>query len=211
MFSGIVEGTACVICVEKKGEGKEILLSFPKRLRDVKVGDSISVNGVCLTVTSKREKKNQTIMKFDLSPETLSRSNLKFIKEGDFVNFERALRLNQGISGHLVQGHVLSTLKIVEISRKNQESEFLRFGFEIKPEIRKYVIEKSFVAIDGISLTVSEIKDESVFFVDIIPTTLKLTNLRFRKEGDEVNFEPDIIVKTVVDTLERGLVQVGKK
>ncbi|GBD03877.1 Riboflavin synthase [bacterium HR19] len=191
MFSGIVETTGEVVDVKYlNGGGRQITVSVNFNF---KKGESVSINGVCLTVVSSNKNK----VKFDLSPETLRRTNLRNIKVGDRVNVERALKLTDRISGHFVQGHVLTTLKILDIVRFG---EFSRFEFQIKDEIRKYVIEKAFVAIDGVSLTVSEVRAKS-FFADIIPETWKITNLRFRRVGDEVNFEPDIIVKVVADLL----------
>jgi len=195
MFSGIVEGTGKVERVYNFGDGKRIEIRVGKNFR-VKSGESVSINGACLTVVSKKSE----IITFDLSPETLERTNLKFLVPGDLVNIERSLKLSQGISGHIVQGHILTTLKILSIS---EGKEFRRFEFEIKPQVKKYIIHKGFVALDGISLTVSEIKkDGSSFFVDIIPETWKRTNLKAKKVGDEVNFEPDIIVKVIVDVFQ---------
>jgi riboflavin synthase len=191
MFSGIVEATGEVVDIKYlDGGGRQIAISTNFNF---KKGQSVSINGVCLTVVSSSKNK----VKFDLSPETLRRTNLGSIKIGDYVNIERALKLTDRISGHFVQGHVLTTLKILDIVRFG---EFSRFEFQMKDEIRKYIIEKAFVSIDGISLTISEVRENS-FFVDVIPETWKITNLKFRKVGDEVNFEPDIIVKVVADLL----------
>lgn len=206
MFSGIVEGVGKVKKVEDFGEGKRIYVKVWKGFR-VKKGDSVGVNGVCLTLVSAKDDGRTLV--FDLSPETLMRSNLKYLKRGDLVNIEKSLKLSSGVSGHLVQGHVLTTLKILGIY--NSGGKFRRFEFELKPDIKRYVIHKGFVAIDGISLTVSELRKNS-FFVDIIPETWKRTNLKAKKAGDEVNFEPDMIVKVVVDILPDILVCMkGKK
>jgi riboflavin synthase len=192
MFSGIVERTGKVVSIEEKSRGKSIKIYAGKKFR-VKRGESVSVNGACLTVVS---SKNGVIT-FDLSPETLKKTNLSLLCVGDFVNLERSLKLQGRISGHLVQGHVLTTISVNKIEKMGK---FARFEFELKNEIRKYVIEKGFVAIDGISLTVSKIKQKT-FLVDIIPETMRITNLKYRKVGDKVNFEPDMFVKTISDLL----------
>ena len=192
MFSGIVERTGKVVSIEEKGSGKSIKIYAGEKFR-VKRGESVSVNGACLTVVS---SKNGVIT-FDLSPETLKKTNLSLLCVGDFVNLERSLKLQGRISGHLVQGHVLATISVNKIEKMGK---FARFEFELKDEIKKYVIEKGFVAIDGISLTVSKIKQKT-FVVDIIPETMRITNLKYRKVGDKVNFEPDMFVKTISDLL----------
>jgi riboflavin synthase len=192
MFSGIVERTGKVLSFDKN----RIKIYAGKNFR-VKKGESVSVNGACLTVVSSR----QGILLFDLSPETLRRTNLSLVRRGDFVNLERSLKLGAGVSGHIVQGHVLTSILIKGIEKKG---EFARFEFELKEEIEKYIIEKGFVAIDGISLTVSEIKSKT-FVVDIIPETMRVTNLKYKKVGDKVNFEPDFFVKTIADLLPRYL------
>jgi|FaiFalFF_MnMetaG_3_1042247.scaffolds.fasta_scaffold01151_3 riboflavin synthase len=192
MFSGIVERTGKVLSFDKN----RIKIYAGKNFK-VKRGESVSVNGACLTVISSR----QGVLVFDLSPETLKRTNLSSVHPGDFVNLERSLKLGMGVSGHIVQGHVLTSILIKRIERIG---EFAKFEFEIKEEIEKYIIEKGFVAIDGISLTVSEIKAKT-FAVDIIPETMRVTNLKYKKVGDKVNFEPDFFVKTIADILPRYL------
>ncbi|MCS7214060.1 MAG: riboflavin synthase [Candidatus Calescibacterium sp.] len=188
MFSGIVEKVGIVKKIENQGSKIFVGAGF-----SVKRGESVSVNGACLTVVSSKKG----VLEFDLSPETLRRTNLKYCARGSAVNLERSLKLGDRISGHIVQGHILTTLKIISIESSGM---FHRFEFEMKDEVKPYIIHKGYVAIDGISLTVSEILEKS-FLVDIIPETYRITNLRFRKQNDEVNFEPDIIVKTIVDKI----------
>lgn len=191
MFSGIVERTGIVRKIlDLSGGGKKIFVQAPLKVR---LGDSISVNGACLTVCGFKNG----ILEFDLSPETLRRTNLRYCSVGDHLNLERSLKFNGTVSGHLVQGHILTTIKILSIKHKG---DFREFEFEMKNEIKPYIIHKGFVALDGISLTVSEISRRS-FSVQIIPLTYKITNLKFRKENDQVNFEPDMFVKTIVDRL----------
>lgn len=190
MFAGIVERTGVVKAVRDIPGGKKL---FIKAGFNAKRGESVSVNGVCLTVV----RAKNGVLEFDLSQETLKRTNLGSCEIGSHVNLERSLKLGRGISGHMVQGHVLTTIRIISVKKTG---DFHRFEFEMKDDIRNYIVHKGFVAIDGISLTVSEILQES-FVVDIIPETYRITNLRFRKEGDEVNFEPDIVVKVIVDKI----------
>lgn len=201
MFSGIIERTGVITFVRDiEGGGRRITVNAGKNFH-VKRGESVSVNGVCLTVVNVRlsRKRREHEIDFDISPETMRRTNLCMIEKGAHVNLERAIRLSQRISGHFVQGHILTTVKIKNIIRRGK---FARIEFGLKSDIGIYILEKCFVALDGISLTVSEVKEES-FFVDIIPETWRLTNLKFRKIGDELNFEPDIIVGTVVETLKK--------
>ncbi len=200
MFSGIVERTGTVISIyDIEGGGKRIQIDAGRNFH-VKRGESVSVNGVCLTtISTRKNRKNHYQIEFDISPETLKRTNLSYAKKGDKVNLERALRLSDRISGHFVQGHILTTVKIKDIIKRG---DFARFEFELKENIKMYILEKSFVALDGISLTVSEVKGES-FFVDVIPETWRITNLKYKRSGDEINFEPDIIVQSVVETLKR--------
>lgn len=188
MFSGIVEKTGVVKSLVDIPGGKRLTIETDLKVRK---GQSVSVNGVCLTVTRLKSK----ILEFDLSQETIDRTNLKYCTKGTHVNLERALKFGDRVSGHLVQGHVLTTIGIVSIDRRG---DFHRFEFEMKDDIKSYIVHKGSVAIDGISLTVSDVLEKS-FIVDIIPETYRITNLKFRKVGDEVNFEPDMFVKIVVD------------
>lgn len=192
MFSGIVEGTGIVRKIlDFPGGGKKIFVEAPLKVR---LGDSISVNGACLTVCNFKNG----ILEFDLSPETLRITNLRYCSVGDHVNLERSIKFNGTISGHIVQGHILTTTKILSIKHKGN---FHDFEFEMKNDIKPYIIYKGFVALDGISLTVSRISKKS-FSVHVIPLTYKVTNLKFRKENDQVNFEPDIFIRTIVDRLQ---------
>ena len=193
MFSGIVEGTCRVMSVEKFGEGKRISVVFPQGV-ELSSGESVSLNGVCLTVVS----FSGNTATFDLSPETISRTNFKFVKVGDELNFERALKVGDRISGHFVLGHVDTLGEVVEVQKLDK---FRRISVRIPEEFSKYIVFKGSVALDGISLTVSE-KLGNTFKVDIIPETLRRTNIKNWKEGYTPNVEFDIIVKTVRDAVE---------
>ncbi len=151
-------------------------------------GDSVSVNGVCLTVT-----KPAGDISFDISPETMRRTNLGELKIGDRVNLERALRLSDRLGGHIVTGHVDG---VGTIRGKSPVGEYIFYTFESPAEILKYIVKKGSIAVDGISLTVVEL-DSSSFSVAIIPHTLTATNISDKRVGDKVNLEVDIIGKYV--------------
>lgn len=187
MFTGLVEKVGVV---ESLRSGR---LTVKAGFDEVKVGDSIAVNGVCLTVV-KIEKDR---LFFDLSEETLSRSNLKLLKPGDLVNLERALRASDRLGGHILQGHVDFTSPIVELIRRG---EHWSLKVRIKEGYEAYFVEKGSVGIDGISLTINKIEG-SIIHMNIIPHTYENTNLKARKPGDMVNVEVDIIGKYVVGYL----------
>lgn len=189
MFTGLVEGMGKVKELSRFGEDLSISISPLFDMSDLRIGDSVSVDGVCLTVT----QATQGSFRLDVSAETLSRSTLKGIKVGDEVNLERALRLSDRLGGHLVSGHVDGVGKILKKDRQ-QRSWVLRFGIE--ESLLKYVIEKGSVAVDGISLTVNRCDDRS-FEVNVIPQTGKETGILRKKVGDPVNIETDLIGKYV--------------
>jgi riboflavin synthase len=187
MFTGLVEKVGVV---ESLKSGR---LTVRAGFDEVKVGDSIAVNGVCFTVVNIEKDR----LSFDLSEETLSRSNLKFLKPGDIVNLERALRASDRLGGHILQGHVDFTAPIVELIRKG---EHWSLKVRIKEDHEVYFVEKGSVGIDGISLTINKIEG-SIIHMNIIPHTYENTNLKVRKPGDMVNVEIDIIGKYVVNYL----------
>jgi len=185
LFTGIVEELGRVRLLTTSG----ITIGASKVLQETNVGDSIAVNGVCLTVTS----LGNDYLATDLMPETLRRSNLGLLKTGDSVNLERALTLLSRIGGHLVQGHIDGTGKIIN---RNLEQDAVVMRFETTPEIMRYIVRRGFVAVDGISLTVTE-RDERSFTVSLVQHTQMNTTLFGRKTGDTVNIENDIIAKYV--------------
>lgn len=189
MFTGLVEKVGLV---ESLRNGRLIIKAG---FDEVKVGDSIAVNGVCLTVV-KIEKDR---LSFDLSEETLSRSNLKLLKPGDLVNLERALRASDRLGGHILQGHVDFTAPIVELIRRG---EHWSLKVSIKEGYEVYFVEKGSVGIDGISLTINSIEG-GLIHMNIIPYTYENTNLKARRIGDMVNVEVDIIGKYVVNYLSK--------
>ncbi|NPA40747.1 MAG: riboflavin synthase [Aquificae bacterium] len=194
MFTGLVEDLGEVISLRTGSAGG--ILEVKTSLEDIKVGDSVAVNGACLTAVE--IKKNSII--FELSPETLSRTNLKSLKRGELVNLERALRADSRLGGHFVLGHVDFVGKILSFRNLGQHRELV---VEIPPEQEKFFVEKGSVAIDGISLTVNSVENLSIS-INIIPHTYENTNLKFRKAGDGVNVEVDILGKYVVNYLSRA-------
>ena len=185
MFTGIVEEVGRVARVQPKG----LAIEGPKVAADLKVSDSICVNGACLTVTA----MDGDTFRVDVVPETLRRTNLGALRDGDAVNLERPLALSDRLGGHIVQGHVDGTAAISAIA---DDREALMITFRAPPNIMRYVVEKGFVAVDGTSLTVVNCALET-FSVTIIPYTLANTVFASRKVGDPVNIETDIVAKYV--------------
>jgi len=189
MFTGIIEGLGSIIQIAKSDYGMRLTVESDFILDEVKIGDSMSVNGACLTVIKIEGKRFQA----DVSPETLEKTNFKKAKIGERVNLERALRFSDRINGHLVTGHIDGTA-IVKSRRETGNA--IIFSFEISRSLTGYIIKKGSIAIDGISLTINNC-DENNFEVSIIPHTAGLTTIGFKKAGDKVNIETDIIGKYV--------------
>lgn len=190
MFTGLVEGLGRV--KEISPVGGDISLTIEPLFDlsdDIRIGDSISVSGACLTIT----RIEKGIFSVDVSAETLSRSTVGHIKKGDVVNLERALRFTDRLGGHLVSGHVDGVGKMLKIEQA-QRSWRLRIG--IDKDLAKYTIEKGSIAVDGISLTINRC-DETSFEVNIIPQTAKETTILEKMVGDRVNIETDLIGKYV--------------
>jgi len=196
MFTGIVEKTIKVIEVRDGPMFRRLVMEcdWP----DIEHGQSIAINGVCLTVADAAPRR----IGFDVIAETLAKTNLGLLKPGDDVNVERSLCVGDRIDGHFVQGHVDGTAPLVRIV--SNENEF-RLAVEAPAHLAKYIVPKGSVAIDGVSLTVAAVSG-NVFEVALIPTTLKLTTLGTRPIGWPFNLETDILSKTIVNWLEtRGV------
>ncbi len=185
MFTGIVEEIGRVQSVSSGG----LVIRVSRELADLRVSDSISVNGACLTVTSRDEDS----FSVDVVPETLRRTNLGALRAGDPVDLERSLAVDGRFGGHVVQGHVDATGAIESVA---QEGEALLLRFRAPLSIMRYVVEKGFIAVDGVSLTVVDCDDRS-FSVTVIPFTRDNTILGSKAAGDAVNLEADIMAKYV--------------
>ena len=189
MFTGLVENVGVVRELARRGDDAILTVNTSMDLDAVKVGDSIAVSGACLTVVSVADG----CFSADVSAETLTRTILKGIKAGDRVNLERALTLSTPLGGHFVLGHVDCVGHVRERSERSNSN---IFGIEIDEETGRYIVEKGSVAVDGISLTVNRY-EKNRFYVSIIPHTARETTLRFKKAGDKVNVETDILGKYV--------------
>ncbi len=191
MFTGIVEEVGIVSKITNNGMTVKAL----RVLSDVKLGDSIAVNGTCLTAVSFSNSE----FSVDLSPETMRRTSLSQLTEGSRVNLERALSASDRMGGHIVQGHVDATGRITSIK---PDGDSIIFRVRVPKRLDKYIVEKGFVAVDGISLTVVK-RGASSFTLAVIPYTLENTNLAVLSEGDQVNLEADILAKYVESLLAR--------
>lgn len=189
MFTGIVEELGKIMSVKKGAESCQLEISASKVLENTKIGDSIAVNGICLTVTS----LSASSFSADVMAETLRRTSLSSLKSGSFVNLERAMLADGRFGGHIVSGHIDGTGIIKEF--KN-EGNAVWVTVNADMNILKYIVEKGSVAIDGISLTVADVSN-SFFKVSIIPHTQNETTLLMKKTGDKVNLECDVIAKYV--------------
>jgi len=189
MFTGIVEEIGRVHSVIKGAKSAKIMIKAIRVLEGTKLGDSISTNGVCLTVT---EFTSNTFT-VDVMAETMRRSNLHLLSNGDEVNLERALRVGDRLGGHIVSGHIDGMGKIINYEN---EDNAVWVTIEAPSDILRYIVQKGSIAIDGISLTVAYV-DEAVFKVSIIPHTKEVTTLIKKKVGDIVNLECDLVGKYI--------------
>jgi riboflavin synthase len=206
MFTGIVEGVGIVSSIIRSKGGLKISIR-PEFDIELRIGDSLAVNGVCLTVVDSGRG-----VVFEISPETIKNTNLGGLKPRDRVNLERPLRLTDRLGGHIVTGHVDGVGTIMD---KRQEGEYILYTFEVPREILRYIVKKGSVAVDGISLTVTGLNSRS-FSVAIIPHTLAVTNIGDKGIGDKVNIEVDIIGKYIERFMgnrseEQGLMELLKE
>ena len=189
MFSGIIETIGTITAIDHFQEGVRLTLSATIPLAELSIGESICVNGTCLTVTS----MSDTALSFDVSAESLRRTNLGDLTPGDQVNLERSLRLNDRLSGHVVFGHVDG---IGHVKTIQPEGDSFLYTFAIPPELSRYLVEKGSVAVDGISLTVFHCQPTE-FTCAIIPHTHQVTTLHGKEPGDRVNIETDMQAKYI--------------
>ena len=201
MFTGLIEEMGTVKSIKRRAGSMELTISGKKIIKDIKEGDSISVNGVCLTVTSTEGGSASggsyqlpvASFNVDVGAETLRRTNLGRLRMGEKVNLERALKVGERLGGHFVTGHIDG---VGIIKKKIREGDTFLFEIEAPDEIMDYIIPKGSIALDGISLTIVDF-NKNRFCVSIIPHTLEVTTLGFKKVGDKVNLEGDMIGKYV--------------
>jgi riboflavin synthase len=203
MFTGIIEGLGTISGIRPAGKGKRLSVEADFTLDQTKIGDSIAVNGACLTVINIRAKQ----FAVDLSPETLATSTFDQARRGDRVNLERALRLSDRIDGHLVSGHVDG---IGLIKTKEKQGNAILVTVTVPEALTRYMIHKGSVAIDGVSLTINAC-DTNSFKVSIIPHTADITTVGLKQRGDAVNIETDMIGKFVEQFTRGKAAQDGEK
>ncbi len=189
MFTGLVEETGTVLDCTNNSDGRELIITAEKTIKDLKVNDSICCSGICLTVTD--IEKNS--FKVFLVKETLDRTTAKYWEKVTIINLERSLLPTTRIGGHFVQGHVDTISKIIDISA---ESDSGIWEFELNKKIDRYIVEKGSITLDGISLTIAN-RNKNDFSVALIPHTMFVTNLNQKNIGDFVNVEVDIMAKYI--------------
>jgi riboflavin synthase len=189
VFTGLIRERGRVAAVERRADGVRIRLEAPRTAEGAAVGDSVSINGCCLTVTVVEDGA----ISFDAVPETVRRSSLGDLAPGNEVNLEPALRAGEPLGGHYVQGHVDGVGRVRAI---DPEGDGLRVWFETPPELLRYLVDKGSVAVDGVSLTVAALDDRG-FAVALVPHTLAETTLGDLEPGDAVNLEVDVLAKYV--------------
>lgn len=187
MFTGIVEETGIVKELSEAGEGIRVSVKRPETYEELSNGESISVSGACLTV----EEFDDEVMKFFLAEETLEKTWFSDMEKKDRLNLERSVKVGNRLSGHIVQGHVESTSEVQSIE---ELEEGWNMTFELPESLQDLVVHKGYVAVEGISLTVTEVKN-NCFSVTVIPETWKRTNLSEKEEGEAVNLETDMMGK----------------
>jgi riboflavin synthase len=188
MFSGIVEQTGRILALSKESAPYRLVISTIIDLSDIREGDSVCVEGVCLTVVGKTTQE----LYFDVVPETLRRTTLGRLRVGAYVNLERSLKLGERLHGHFVFGHVDATARL--ISKVNEGKDSVRMKFSMDPALRKFLVSKGSVALSGVSLTLGPVTD-SEFTVYLIPHTLEVTTLSSVPIGGKVNVEVDMLAR----------------
>jgi riboflavin synthase len=195
VFTGLIESLATVEDVQDDGTGRDLVLAAPELAHELALGESVAVNGVCLTVVARDERT----CRFQAGPETLARTNLGELGPGDQVNLERALRLGDRLGGHLVQGHVDGVGRILD---RQREGDWEKVWFSCPVELATQMVSKGSIAVDGISLTLVDVAADR-FSVALIPHTLAHTTLGLKPVGATVNLETDLLAKYVARQLGR--------
>ncbi len=189
MFTGLVESIGKVASLQAEGEGRRLVIEATIFGNDITLGESIAINGVCLTVVEKTLGRAD----FQLAPETLRKSNLGNLTIGSLVNLERAMRLGDRLGGHWVQGHVDGMGSLL---KREKDGDWEKFIFQMPATLSRYLVAKGSITINGVSLTVVDVSTD-IFSVALIPHTLANTNLEVLRDGDPVNLEVDILAKYV--------------
>ena len=203
MFTGIVQGVAEVVDILQKENLRTHTIRLPEAYcQGLEPGASVAHNGCCLTVTAMAGD----LVSFDLMQETLRLTNLGELKLGDKVNFERAARFGDEIGGHQMSGHIIATAEVLEVVESENNR---KIRFKLPDNLKKFIFTKGYIGIDGISLTIGEVEADE-FDVNLIPETLRRTNIASRQPGDRVNIEIDPQTQSIVETVERLLDRSGK-
>ena len=189
MFTGIAEGTGKLISIHATQDGYDVIIENTNSFEDLNINDSICCSGICLTIV----EINGQDFKVQLVQETLDKTNAKTWEKGTLLNLERALLPNTRLGGHYVQGHVDTTSKILKIETFDQSA---RYTFSMDEHFLKYVIEKGYICVDGLSLTVAK-KNKTSIEIALIPHTMKITNFHQKNVEDEVNIEVDMFAKYI--------------
>ncbi|MDP6885570.1 MAG: riboflavin synthase subunit alpha [Candidatus Thalassarchaeaceae archaeon] len=195
MFTGIVAGISQITAIEDGEEIRSFVVDLAGFEEGLEVGASVALDGVCMTVVS----IEGTVVRFDAIPETLERTTLGGLVAEDWVNVERSLRMGDELGGHILSGHILMTARILQRTERGEGVDLL---IENPTEAIPYILEKGYVAVDGMSLTVGEVS-ESSFALHIIPETLRVTTIGEKQVGHSVNIEIDSRTQAVVDTIRR--------
>ncbi|MBR7887379.1 riboflavin synthase subunit alpha [Marinomonas sp. A79] len=206
MFTGIVQGTAKVQSASDVGRNKRLEITFPAGVMlSQQLGASVAINGVCLTVS----EIGHDVLTFDVIDTTLALTNIGMLQAGDLVNFERAAKMGDEVGGHVMSGHIMTSVSVSRIE-KIEESVHIRFTTDRQHEVdaRRYLFNKGYVGLNGSSLTISDIGDDWLE-VSLIPETLRLTTFGYLSLGDKVNLEIDAHTQATVDTVERILKERG--
>ena len=193
MFTGIITGTGKIKKIEKNTKNRsaiKVLVDLGKNSRGLKIGQSVALNGVCLSATN--ISKNNCM--FEMIDETMKKTDLGNLKVGSLINIERSLKVGERLEGHFVLGHVDGVAVITKIEQKPKE---VKIWFKIPKKLKKYVVQKGSIALDGISLTVVDAKND-LASVCIIPHTMKITNFKTKKIGDKLNIETDVLGKYIL-------------
>ena len=194
MFTGIVQGKGEIVSIENGNEITTLQIRVPST-EELQIGASISIDGVCLTATAFADD----IVSFDVIPETLEKTTLGQLEEGHHVNVERSLRYGDEVGGHLLSGHIIGRGLV---SKAERVGDGAQYSIIAPPDVRKYIVQKGYVGIDGISLTIGDVSEDH-FDLHLIPETLRLTTIGEKQIGDAVNLEIDSTTMMIVETVER--------